>query len=250
MNITGNTIFIPGATSGIGLALALRLKAAGNTVVIGGRRAALLDQLASDHGFGVAPIDTTDPASVLSARERVLADHPGLNVLIAMAGVMEAEDVRRADFLPTAERIVETNVTGPLRLISAFTEHLQTRPDATIMTVSSGLAHTPLAITPTYNGTKAFIHQYSESIRLQFAGSSVSVIELVPPAVQTELMPGGSTNGHYLPLDAYADEVMALLETQPGASEILVEGVKFLRYAEVEQRYPAAVAALNPAAVA
>src|SRR5690606_14178289 len=119
---------------------------------------------------------------------------------------------------------------------------------ATLMTVSSGLAFTPLAFTPTYNGTKAFIHQYSETIRLQLAGTSVQVIELVPPAVQTELMAGNSVNERYLPLDAFADEVMALLEAQPDAQEILVEAVKFLRFSAVEGRYPAAVAALNPAA--
>ncbi|GAB3606733.1 SDR family NAD(P)-dependent oxidoreductase [Conyzicola nivalis] len=247
MNLTANTIFIPGATSGIGLALALRLQAAGNTVVIGGRRTAVLEQLATEHGLGTVTIDTTDAASVLAARDRLLSEHPDLNVLVAMAGVMDAEDVRGAGFLPTAERIVETNINGPLRLIAAFIEHLQTRPDATLMTVSSGLAHTPLAFTPTYNGSKAFIHQYSETIRLQLAGTSVRVVELVPPAVQTELMPGNSVNEHFMPLDAFVDEVMALLESQPDATEILVETVKFLRFAEVEGRYAATVAAINAA---
>ncbi|PXA67182.1 SDR family oxidoreductase [Cryobacterium arcticum] len=248
MNITGNTIFIPGATSGIGLALALRLQAAGNTVVIGGRRTDVLERLATDHGLATVTVDTTDPASVLAARDRVLAEHGDLNVVVAMAGVMNAEDVRAGDFLVEAERIVETNINGPLRLIAAFIPHLQTRPAATLMTVSSGLAFTPLAFTPTYNGTKAFIHQYSESIRMQLADTSVQVIELVPPAVQTELMPGNSVDEHFMPLDAFADEVMALLEAQPDAQEILVETVKFLRFAEVEGRYQAAVAALNPAA--
>ena len=247
MNISGNTIFIPGATTGIGLALAVRLQAAGNTVVIGGRRAGALERLAAEHGFPTVVIDTTDPLSVLAARDQVLARHPEVNVLIAMAGVMAAEDVRNEGFLKEAERIVQTNINGPLRLLAAFIEHLQARPRATIVTVSSGLAHTPLADTPTYNGTKAFIHRFSETLRLQLAGTPVEVLELVPPAVRTELMPGGSTNERYLPLDAFADEVMALLETQAGAHEILVEAVKPLRFAEVEGRYDALVAALNPA---
>ena len=93
---------------------------------------------------------------------------------------------------------------------------------------------------------KAFIHRFSETVRLQLAGTPVQVIELVPPAVQTELMPGGSTDERYLPLDDFADEVMALLETRPDATEILVEAVKFLRFAEVEGRYDVAVAAVNP----
>jgi short-subunit dehydrogenase involved in D-alanine esterification of teichoic acids len=246
MNITGNTIFIPGASSGIGLELALRLHKAGNVVIIGGRRTEVLDRLTAEHGLPAVTIDTTDPASVLAARDLVLARYPDLNVLIAMAGVMEAESVRSAGFLVDAGHIVDTNVLGPLRLIAAFIEHLQTRPQATLMTVSSGLAHTPLAITPTYNGSKAFIHQFTETIRLQLAGTPVQVIELVPPAVRTELMSGGSQNEHYLPLDAYVDEVMVLLETEPDAREILVEAVKFLRFAEMEDRYDNAVAALNP----
>ncbi|MFB2556351.1 SDR family oxidoreductase [Herbiconiux liangxiaofengii] len=245
MNLTGNTIFIPGATSGIGLALAERFQAAGNTVVIGGRRTDLLDRLVAEHGFDAVTIDTTDAASVLAARDEVLARHPELNVVIAMAGVMEAEQVTDPGFLTTAERIVDTNILGPLRLVSAFIEHLQSRPDATLMTVSSGLAHTPLAATPTYNGTKAFVHQYSESIRLQLAGTSVRVLELVPPAVQTELMAGNSVNEHFMPLDAFADEVMALIQAQPDATEILVDTVRFLRFAEVEGRYDSAVAAVN-----
>jgi uncharacterized oxidoreductase len=250
MNISGNTIFIPGATSGIGLALALRLQAAGNTVVIGGRRVDVLEQLATEHGLSTVVIDTTNPVSVLEARDRVLAQHGDLNVLVAMAGIMAVEDVTASGFLADAERTVETNINGPLRLVSAFIEHLQTRPNATLITVSSGLAFTPLAFTPTYNGSKAFIHQYSETIRLQLAGTSVQVIELVPPAVQTELLPGGSVNEHCLPLDAFADEVMMLLETKPDVTEILVEAVKFLRFAEVEGRYAETIGALNSSVAA
>ncbi|HEX4222979.1 MAG TPA: SDR family NAD(P)-dependent oxidoreductase [Pseudonocardiaceae bacterium] len=246
MNITGNIIFIPGATSGIGLALALRLKKAGNTVIIGGRRIDVLDRLAADHDLDTVSIDTTDPAAVLAARDRVLDQYPKLNVLIAMAGVMSEENLRSADFLKESERIVDTNVLGPLRLIAAFIDHLLLQPDSTIITVSSGLAHTPLAITPTYNGSKAFIHLFSETMRLQYVGTPVKIVELVPPAVRTELITGGSVNPHFMPLEEFADETVHLLETQPDATEILVDRVNFLRFAEVENRYDATVAALNP----
>jgi len=245
MDITGNSIFIPGATSGIGLALALRLQAVGNTVIVGGRRVDLLERLAASHGFDTVTIDITDPASVLTARDQVLSRHPDLNVVVAMAGVMLSEDVRSAGFLADAEHTVETNILGPLRLVSAFIEHLQSRPDATLVTVSSGLAHVPLALTPTYNGSKAFIHLFSETIRLQVAGTSVKVVEIVPPGVRTELMTGQSQVERFMPLDAFVDEVMVLLENQPQATEILVEAVKFLRFAEVEGRYDGVVAALN-----
>ena len=93
MKITGNTILIPGSTSGIGLALALALQAKGNTVIVGGRRVELLDRIASEHPqLDTVQIDVADPASIASAAERVLAAHPDLNVLIAMAGIMAVED--------------------------------------------------------------------------------------------------------------------------------------------------------------
>ena len=246
MNITGNTVFIPGATSGIGLALALRFKAKGNTVIIGGRRTELLESLRSEHGFDIVRIDIADAESIRDAAADILASHPDLNVVVAMAGIMKVEDWHSPDgFLSTAEDIITTNVLGPIRLIAAFTEQLQSRPDATIVTVSSGLAFTPLKATPSYNASKAAIHQLSESIRLQLADTSVKVVELVPPSVRTDLMPGQSESDFAMPLDEFADEVISLIETQPEAKQILVERVKFLRFAEVNGKYDETVAMLN-----
>jgi short-subunit dehydrogenase involved in D-alanine esterification of teichoic acids len=247
MNISGNTIFIPGSTSGIGLALALALQARGNTVIVGGRRADLLDKIAAEHpGLDTVVIDTTDPASIESAASEVLDRHPDLNVLIPTAGIMRAEDWHKPEsFLASAESVVTTNVLGPVRLIAAFIEHLQTRPDATLITVSSGLAFTPLAVTPSYNASKAAIHMLSESIRLQLADTSVKVVELVPPSVRTALMPGQEDNEVAMPLDEFIAEVVALLEAQPDAKEIQVERVKFLRYGEARGDYDQVVAALN-----
>ncbi|MEU3051940.1 SDR family oxidoreductase [Streptomyces griseus] len=246
MDISTRVFFIPGATSGIGLALALRLKAAGSTVIIGGRRTALLDQLADEHGFSTVRIDTADPVSVLTARDQVLAQHPEVDTLITMAGIMAAEDVHSADFLATAENTVITNVLGPVRLIAAFVEHLQAQEDAAIITVSSGLAHTPVAAFPSYNGSKAFIHRFTETLRLQLSGSPVQVLEIVPPGVRTDLTPGQADFEHFLPLDTFVDEVVTLLQGQ-NASEILVEAVKPMRFAEANGEYHEMVAAINPA---
>ncbi|WP_406835583.1 SDR family oxidoreductase [Streptomyces sp. AHU1] len=248
MNISGNTVFIPGATSGIGLALALALKARGNTVIVGGRRADLLERIAAEHpGIDTVRVDTADAASITAAARQVLAAHPDLDVLVTMAGIMQAEDWRKPEsFLASAESTVTTNLLGPIRLIAAFVEHLQTRPAATIMTVSSGLAFTPLGITPSYNASKAAIHMLSESVRLQLAGTSVSVVELEPPAVRTALMPGHEENEHAMPLDEFVAEVMSLIESRPDAKEIQVERVKFLRYGEARGDYDQVVETLNP----
>jgi short-subunit dehydrogenase involved in D-alanine esterification of teichoic acids len=247
MNISGNTIFIPGATSGIGLALALALQARGNTVVVGGRRASLLEQIAAGHpGIGTVQIDTADPASIEAAAKQVLDRYPGLNVLVAMAGIMRVEDWHQpGTFLDSAEQVITTNVLGPVRLIAAFIEQLRAQPAATIVTVSSGLAFTPLAATPSYNASKAAIHMLSESLRLQLAGSSVQVTELEPPAVRTALLPGQEDSPAAMPLDEFVAEVMELLESQPGAREIQVERVKFLRYGEARGDYDQVVETLN-----
>jgi uncharacterized oxidoreductase len=247
MDISGNTIFIPGSTSGIGLALALALQARGNTVIIGGRRADRLEQITAEHpGLDSVVIDTTDPASIDAAAQQVLARHPDLNVLIPMAGIMRIEDWHRPDgFLASAESVIASNLLGPIRLIAAFIEHLEAQQAATIVTVSSGLAFTPLAATPSYSAAKAAIHLLSEAIRLQYADTSVQVIELEPPSVQTGLVPGQETNELAMPLDEFIAEVMKLLETEPDAREIQVERVKFLRYGEARGDYDQVVATLN-----
>jgi uncharacterized oxidoreductase len=247
MNISGNTIFIPGATSGIGLALALRLHERGNTVVVGGRRTELLDRITAEHpGVEAVQIDTADAESIDRAAKQVIAAHPDLNVLVTMAGIMRAEDwTTPSGFLASAEQTVTTNLLGPIRLIGAFVEQLRSRPDATIMTVSSGLAFAPLKVTPSYNATKAAIHMLSESLRLQLAGTSVKVVELEPPSVRTDLMPGQAESDFAMPLDAFVDEVVELIATRPDAKEIQVENVKFLRYGEARGDYDQVVATLN-----
>jgi short-subunit dehydrogenase involved in D-alanine esterification of teichoic acids len=247
MNISGNTIFIPGATSGIGLALAVALHDRGNTVIVGGRRTELLDRIAAEHrGIDTVSIDVGDPASISSAVQLVIDRHPDLNVLVTMAGIMQVEDWHHPDsFLASAEQVITINVLGTIRLIAAAIDQLQTRPDATIMTVSSGLAFAPLKVTPSYNASKAAIHLLSESVRMQLADTSVKILELEPPAVRTELMPGQQDSEFAMPLEDFISEVVGLLESDPAATELQVEGVKFLRYGEARGDYQQVVATLN-----
>jgi uncharacterized oxidoreductase len=249
MNISGNTVFIPGATSGIGLALALRLHDRGNTVIIGGRRTELIERIAAEHpGITGVEIDTSDADSIRAASQKVIAEHPELDTIIAMAGIMRAEDwTAGGDLMASAEEIITTNLIGPLRLIAALLPHLQRRPDATIMTVSSGLAFVPLRVTPTYNATKAAIHMFSETLRLQLAETSVRVVELEPPSVATDLMPGQRDSDIAMPLDEFADEVMSILRDDPDVAEVQVERVKFLRHAEARGDYAETVRRLNAA---
>jgi uncharacterized oxidoreductase len=113
------------------------------------------------------------------------------------------------------------------------------------MTVSSGLAFIPRAATPTYSATKAAIHSWSESLRHQLAGTSVEVLELAPPAVATDLMPGHAENPNSMPLADYTAEVIGLIERgETPRGEILVERVKPLRFAAAND-YDAVFAMLN-----
>lgn len=247
MKISGNTVFIPGATSGIGLALAHALADRGNTVIVGGRRADLLEKIAADRPeFGTVQIDTTDPASIRAAAADVLARYPGLDTVIAMAGIMRIEDWHHPEgFLESAEAVVATNVLGPIRLLAAFIEHLQARPSAAVITVSSGLAFAPLKATPSYNASKAAIHMLTESIRLQLADTNIEFKELIPPSVATDLLPGQRESSFAMPLDDFVSEVMSILESEPEATEIQVERVKFLRYGEARGDYDKVVETLN-----
>ncbi len=245
MKTTGNTIFLTGGTSGIGLGLARRFRDLGNTVIISGRRKELLDRLAAEEGFGTIALDVADPASIAAAAETVRTTYPATNVLITMAGVMRGENLRDPEHLATAEQTIEINLLGTIRAVTAFLPIIEQRPDATIVTVSSGLAFTPLVPTPTYNATKAAVHSYTESLRAQLTGTGVQVIELVPPAVQTNLFEGQDPDPTWMPLEEYLDESVQLFTDQPEAREILVERVKFLRNSELENRYDATFAALN-----
>lgn len=245
MKTTGNTIFMTGGTSGIGLELARRFRDLGNTVIISGRRKDLLDRIAAEDGIDGIALDVADPDSIAAAFETVTTKYPDLNVVVTMAGIMLAEDLHDPAHLTASEQVVDINLLGTIRTITAFTPHLLKQTDPVIVTVSSGLAFIPLVMTPTYNATKAAVHSYSQSLRIQLADAGVQVIELVPPAVQTGLL-NGTPDPSWMPLDEYVDEAVSLLQQHPDADEILVDRVRFLRDAERENRYDQTVAALNP----
>lgn len=249
MNITGNTILITGGGSGIGRALAEALHARGNQVVITGRReSALKAVVEANPGMAWAALDVADPAAIRAFAAQVVRDHPALNVVINNAGIMQAEDLKAEPFdLNVVDATVTTNLLGPIRLTAALLPHLQAQAASTVITVTSGLAFIPLAATPTYNATKAAIHSWTQSLRHQLADTSVEVLELAPPAVATDLMPGHAENPNSMPLADYTAEVIGLIERgETPRGEILVERVKPLRFAEANG-YEAVFERLNGA---
>ncbi|MGF6709886.1 putative oxidoreductase [Luteibacter sp. W1I16] len=238
MNITGNTILITGGGSGIGRALAEAFHARGNQVVIAGRRQSVLDATTSANpGMKSAVLDIEDPAAIQRFAAQLRKDFPALNVVIHNAGIMRPERLTDGT-TDTAEATITTNLLGPIRLNAALIDHLLAQPKASIVTVSSGLAFLPFAVAPTYCATKAAIHSYSETLRYQLKDTSVQVLELVPPYVQTELMgERQKSDPNAMPLDAFIEETMRLIESTPDATEILVERVKPLRFAEANGSY-------------
>ncbi|MDO9367677.1 MAG: SDR family oxidoreductase [Sphingopyxis sp.] len=238
MKTTGNTILVTGGGSGIGLALAQRWHDAGNTVIVTGRNAAKLDAaIAGRANMSAISLDVTDADAIATFAKEIVAEHPGLNVLVNNAGIMSAEDATTSRDLDHAEATVVTNILGPIRLIDALVDHLAAQADAAIVNVTSGLAFVPLPKAPTYSATKAAVHSYTVALRIQLEGK-VEVIELAPPAVRTDLTPGQSTREGYMPLDDFADEVMGLFAKTPTPEEILVQNVLPLRHAEANGSVP------------
>ena len=164
MDLTNSTVFIAGATSGIGLELARRFAAAGSTVIVGGRRAELLDKIAAE-GFATVQIDVTDQASVDRARDAILREHPSLDTIMTMSGIGIPEDLRDPAHFSDTQRMVDTNLLGTIRVIDAFTPHLLERGAGTVITVTSGIGFLPFPLMPTYAASKAAVHAYSEADR-------------------------------------------------------------------------------------
>jgi uncharacterized oxidoreductase len=234
LKTTDNTILITGGGSGIGRGLAEAFHRLGNQVIISGRGQKALDETtAANPGIKSVTLDVSDPKSIQSFAGQVTKDYPSLNVLINNAGMMRPENLLEASKdLSAAEKTVTTNLLGPIRLTAALLPSLRKQPRATIMTVSSGLAFVPLAMTPTYCATKAAIHSYTQSLRYQLKETKVEVIELIPPYVQTTLMGDQQANDpRAMPLDDFINEVMSILKSQPDAKEICVKKVYPLRFA-------------------
>lgn len=234
MQVTENTILITGGGSGIGRALAEAFHRLGNQVIIAGRRREVLEAAAqANPGMQTAIIDVQDTADIARFAAEMERRFPALNVVIHNAGIMKVEDWQ-ADTVDTAtaDAIVTTNLLAPIRLTSALLPQLKRQPRATVMTVTSGLAFLTLAMTPTYCATKAALHAFTEALRFQLENTSIEVIEIAPPYVQTELMGAAQAQDpRAMPLAEFTAEVMDILQTRPDVQEVLVKRVLPLRFA-------------------
>ena len=246
MKTVGNTILITGGATGIGRGLAEAFHQLGNQVIICGRRQGALDEAtAANPGMAALPLDITDAASIQGCVAQAITRYPALNVLINNAGMMKIEDIKASPAAAAdAEAMVVTNLIGTIRMSAALLPHLLQQPRSALMTVTSGLAFVPLTTAPTYCATKAAVHSYTVSLRQQLQGTSVEVIEIAPPYVQTELLGKyQATDPKAMPLADYISETMALLAQ--GEPEIIVERCKPLRFAAENGRMAEMIKMLN-----
>lgn len=245
MDTAKDTVLITGGGSGIGRAFAESLHNKGAKVIIAGRRVEVLKEVAdANPGMAYEVLDVGDGEAIKTFAARLTAAHPDLNVVLNNAGIMKAEDLTAdAIDLSVADQIIAINLLGPIRLTAALLPHLKAKASATVVTVSSGLAFVPLAATPTYNATKAAIHSWSQSLRWQLKDTSVKVVEWVPPAVATDLMPGHAEDPNSMPLAEFIRESLALFEADH--DEVHVQRVEFLSGAEARGDYATVFQTLN-----
>lgn len=231
MRLTGNTILITGGGSGIGRGLAHALAARGNTVIVAGRRVGALEDAAGSHPrIETLALDVTDPRSITEAAGALLKRHPGLNVVVNNAGIMTDEDPAAAIDDEALVQIVSTNLLGPVRVISAFIEHLRTTPESAIINVTSMLGYVPLARSPLYSATKAAMHSYTLSLRHRLGRMPPEIIEIAPPLTRTGLQPVNLVHPNAMPLDEFIVETVAALES--GHPEAYVERARERRDAQ------------------
>ena len=236
MQMTSNTILITGGSSGIGFELARQLVALGNTVAITGRDTTNLEAAqASLPGLRIFRSDVSDPKAIPALCERVVADLPALNVLINCAGIMRKIDLQKASLnLEDVTREIETNLNGTIWMDLQFLPHLKRQGNAAIVNVSSGLAFVPMPISPVYSASKAAIHAFTLSLRVQLKNTSVKVFELAPPGTDTPLFWGDFTREDVGGLKPMSVEMLAkraiagvkkdVLEIRPGLANALKLG--------------------------
>ncbi len=188
MKLTNRTILITGGSAGIGLAFALKFLELGNRVIVTGRRQALLDDVKAKHpALHTVQSDVADPAQISTLAQIIKRDFPKLDVLVNNAGISRYKNLSvPASDLAELMTEVNVNVGGVIRMTSAFIDLLKINK-GTLINVSSALAYVPLPCLPIYCATKAAIHSYTQSLRFQLEDTGVEVIELMPPAVRTEM---------------------------------------------------------------
>jgi uncharacterized oxidoreductase len=212
MQLASHTVLVTGGASGIGFALAERFLRAGSQVAICGRRADKLAEARAKHPeIKTFVCDVGHEAERVALLDLATQELPGLDVLVNNAGIQRRIQLQEPGDWSAVSEEIAINLEGPIHLSTLFIPHLLRQEKPAIVNVTSGLSFTPLAGVPVYSATKAALHSFTLSLRHQLAGTPIEVVEIIPPAVDTDLGgPGLHTFG--VPLDEFADAVAARLD--------------------------------------
>jgi len=212
MNLSANTILITGGSSGIGFALAEMFSLCGSKVIICGRDLKKLNEVKQKYPeIDFYKCDISEKEDREELYSKVINDFPGLNVLINNAGIQQKIHLAEKPEWSKIKLEVEINLLAQIHLAVLFIPHLMKSNDPVIINVTSGLAFSPMAVAPIYCTTKAGLHSFTLSLRHQLSPTAIKVIEIIPPAVQTDLG-GKGLHDFGTPLNEFADAVMAELK--------------------------------------
>ncbi|MDB5096165.1 MAG: short-chain dehydrogenase [Cyanobacteria bacterium RYN_339] len=213
MKLAGNTVLVTGGATGIGLAIAQRFLAAGSRVVVCGRRADKLAEAQAAHpGLETIVADVAGEADRVALFEEAVKRFPDLNVLVNNAGIQRRGKLTEGvTSWSEHQQEIAINFEAPIHLALLFTPHLAKQARPAIVNVTSGLSFAPMPGAAVYSATKAGMHSFTLSLRKQLAKVGVAVVEIIPPAVNTDLG-GVGLHNFGVPLDAFADSVMARVD--------------------------------------
>ena len=208
MKLSGNKILITGGATGIGFALAERFMREGNAVIACGRREEALEEARRKlPGLFTSACDVSTSEGQGTLFRFIAHEHPDTNVLVNNAGIQQWMSPADGDFMARARQELAVNVEAPLALTHWF---LQRAATTTIVNVTSGLAFVPFLKVPVYSATKAFLHSFTVALRELAKARNVEVVELIPPALNTDLG-GKGLHDHAPPVSGFIDAVFEQL---------------------------------------
>jgi uncharacterized oxidoreductase len=194
MNLSNNKILITGGATGIGLGLTERFLRENNTVIICGRREASLNKVSEKFPAVITKVcDVSNEEERIELLNWIETNHPDLNVLVNNAGIQNWMNISDDDFYEKANDEIAINITAPIHLTRLF---LNLKSANVVMNVTSGLAFVPFSKIPVYCATKAFLRSFTLSLRHQLKSTNTEVIEIIPPALNTDLGGKGIHNDH------------------------------------------------------
>ncbi|MBA4852195.1 SDR family oxidoreductase [Emticicia sp. BO119] len=226
--LTNNTILITGGSSGVGLELAKRLAEKNNSVLICGRSKEKLEEAKRQlPEVQVFRCDISSERECILLIEWVETNYPECNILINNAAIVSNTEFLKDDkAIEKANNEFQTNILAPIRLSKLFLPLLLNNPDAQIINISTGLVYAPRAVYPFYNATKAALHSFTQTLRLQLINQPIKIIEVLLPVVDTPWHKGNPPK-IAIPAEKAVAEVLKELEKK-NSLEIRIGGVKIL----------------------